>query len=31
MILEKAYAKMYRSYMHIDVGYSFDALKDLTG
>ena len=32
MLIEKAFAKEYgRSYRRIEVGYSLDALKDLTG
>lgn len=32
MILEKAFAKQYgRNYRRIEVGFSLDALKDLTG
>ena len=32
MLLEKAFAKQYgRNYRRIEVGFSLDALKDLTG
>lgn len=32
MLIEKAYAKQYgRSYKNIEVGFSLDAIKDLTG
>lgn len=31
MLLEKAYAKVYGGYKNIEVGYSQDALSDLTG
>jgi len=31
MLIEKAYAKIYGNYSNIEVGYSADALKDLTG
>ena len=31
LLLEKAYAKIYRNYKNIEAGFTIDALRDLTG